>query len=191
MELNTIFFVGPQGSGKGTQAKLLAKKLGFFYWEMGGILREVASTDTDLGKKVKSLVDAGVLLTDEDLYEVVRSKLSLIPKEDGVIFDGVPRRIGQAEFLFDYLKEQGRELFTTLFVTLPKEESFKRLLARAEREHRADDTQEKIEYRLNQYEEAIGPVLNYLKERTHFTEIDGLPDVAVVTKTIDTALEIT
>jgi adenylate kinase len=90
MKLDAIFLIGPQGSGKGTQAKILATKLNFFHWEMGGILRAVAKEDTDLGKRTKSLVDQGVLLTDEQLYEVVDSRLSLIPKDTGIIFDGIP-----------------------------------------------------------------------------------------------------
>src|ERR1700682_3235807 len=99
MDLNTIFFIGPQGSGKGTQAKFLAKRLGFFYWEMGGILREVAAGNTILGIRIKSLIDSGVLLEDADLYQVVKMRLNEIPKTKGVIFDGIPRRLGQAEFL--------------------------------------------------------------------------------------------
>src|SRR4051812_16971645 len=132
MLLNTIFFIGPQGSGKGTQAKLLAQRLDFFYWEMGGILREVAASQTPLGTKIKRLIDSGILLKDEDLYEVVKARLNQIPKTKGVIFDGIPRRLGQAQFLLDYLKQQGRIDFSTLYISLPKEESIKRLLKRAE-----------------------------------------------------------
>src|ERR1041385_1118048 len=123
MNLSAIFFIGPQGSGKGTQAKLLAAKLNFYFWEMGGILRQVAGEQTDLGQRVKNLVDHGVLLTDEQLSEVVDSRLSKIPKDQGVIFDGIARRIGQAEFLLNFLKQQGRENLTTLFINIPKEES--------------------------------------------------------------------
>src|SRR6185369_17916728 len=99
MNLNTIFFIGPQGSGKGTQARFLAKRLDFFYWEMGGILREVAAGNTVLGIRIKQLIDSGVLLKDEDLYQVVQMRLGGIPTTKGVIFDGIPRRLGQAEFL--------------------------------------------------------------------------------------------
>ncbi len=188
MELNTIFFIGPQGSGKGTQAKILAKRLDFFYWEMGGILREVAAGDTILGIRIKNLIDSGVLLQDDDLYQVVKMRLGEIPKTKGVIFDGIPRRLGQAEFLLDFLKKQGRDNFTTLYVSLPREESLARLLKRAETEKRADDTKEKIEFRLKQYEEETLPVLDFLKQNSQFFEIDGTPSIEEVVKKISQTL---
>ena len=190
MQLNTIFFIGPQGSGKGTQAKFLAKRLGFFSWDMGATLREVAASSSILGIQIKSQIDSGVLLKDEDLYQVIKAKLSEIPISKGVIFDGIPRRLGQAEFLLSYLKEQGRTNFTTLHVSLPSEESLARLLKRGEIEKRADDTKEKIEFRLKQYEEETIPVLQYLKANTNFFEIDGRPNVAEVRKQISKDLKI-
>lgn len=188
MQLNTIFFIGPQGSGKGTQAKVLAKKLNFFYWEMGAILRDVASGDSELGKRVKNLIDSGVLLTDSQLFEVVDNRLGEIAHDVGVIFDGIPRRVAQAEHLMEFLQNQGRKDFVTLFVNLPKEESLARLLRRAEIEKRADDTKEKIEFRLQQYEQETTPVLDYLKKHSTFFEIDGTPPIEQVTVAINKAL---
>lgn len=186
--LNTIFFIGPQGSGKGTQARVLADTLGFFYWEMGDILRRVAKEETGLGGEVKSMIDNGILLPDELLYKVVTSRLSQIPNHQGVIFDGIPRRVGQAEFLMNFLKEQGRQNFTTLFIDLPKTESLKRLLGRAKHEGRMDDTEEVIEKRLKQYYEATLPVVEYLKQRTNFIEIDGRPPIKEVARNINQAI---
>lgn len=190
MELNTIFFIGPQGSGKGTQAKVLAKKLDFFYWEMGAILRSLRSQQTTLAQKVTSLIDQGVLLSDDLLLEVVKNKLEDLPADKGVIFDGIPRRIGQAEFLFDELVQQGRKSFLTLFINIPREESLNRLMLRAEKENRPDDTREKIEFRLKQYEQDTVPVLDYLKNRTQYFEIDGTPPVEEVTQKINGILDI-
>ncbi|MBI3231747.1 MAG: nucleoside monophosphate kinase [Candidatus Doudnabacteria bacterium] len=190
MNLNAIFFIGPQGSGKGTQAKILAKKLGFFYWEMGGILRAVAKDKTDLGHQVKNMIDNGILLPDETLFQVLESRLLQIGKNQGVIFDGLPRRVGQAEFLMGFLQKRGRQNFTTLFIDIPKEESLKRLLGRAKGEGRADDTREVIEKRLEQYYESTLPVVEYLKKKTHFIEIDGRPPIDEITKKIDSALKL-
>lgn len=190
MNLNTIFFIGPQGSGKGTQAKLLTQKLNFYYWEMGGILRAMRNEQSDLAKQVTGLIDQGVLLKDDLLLQVVKAKLSEIPASQGVIFDGIPRRVGQAEFLLHALQEQGRTELTTLFVDVPKEETFNRLLLRAQKEGRADDTPEKIEFRLQQYYQDTLPVIDYLKERTNFIEIDGRPGIEEVTAEINRKLEL-
>lgn len=188
MQSDVIFFIGPQGSGKGTQAKILASALGFFYWEMGGILRAVAKEESELGKTVKSIIDQGILLEDEMLLKVAASKLDSLPLDQGLIFDGIPRRLGQAEFLIDYLKKQGRTNFSTLFIDLPRDESLKRLMLRAEKEGRADDTREAIELRLLQYQQDTLPVLDFLKQQGKFMTIDGLPSVEEVTRLINQAL---
>lgn len=190
MRLNTIFFIGPQGSGKGTQAKILANKLGFFYWEMGGILREVAKQDSVLGKKVKSLIENGVLLSDEQLYEVVDNRLAQIPADKGVIFDGIPRRIAQAEHLMEFLLKQGRKDFVTLFVNLPEDEIMKRLVLRGQKENRADDTPEKIKFRLEQYHRDTEPVLDYLRERSQFFEVSSIPPIETVSENVNKILGI-
>ena len=141
-----------------------------------------------MGKRVKNLIDSGVLLTDENLYEVVDSRLGEIAHNVGVIFDGIPRRVAQAEHLMEFLQKQGRKDFVTLFVNLPREESIARLLKRAEIEKRADDTREKIEFRLEQYTKDTLPVLDYLKQRSNFFEIDGTPLVEDVSVAINKAL---
>ncbi len=187
-KLDAIFLIGPQGSGKGTQAKFLAEKLKFFYWEMGGILREMAKTETDLGKKIKSLIDKGQLLSDEELFEVVDKKLKSLPAGQGVIFDGIPRSTPQAEKLLEFLKQQGRKNFVTLYISLPESESLARLLKRAEIEKRADDAEDKIKYRLDQYKNRTLPVLEHLKANTVFYEIDGTPSIETVRQAINHSL---
>jgi adenylate kinase len=191
MECNVIFMIGPQGSGKGTQAKMLADRLGLYSWDTGAILRESREHTFADGRTVGEIIDSGGLLADEQVLEVAKERLATIKPSQGVVFDGIPRRIGQAEFLMDFLKGQGRTTFCTIFLNVPREESIKRLLKRAEVQHREDDTLEAIEYRLDQYEEATVPVLDYLRERSTFIEIDGRPDIAEVTKEIVSALGLT
>jgi adenylate kinase len=188
MQSEAIFFIGPQGSGKGTQARILAQKIGFFYWEMGGILREVAKEDSELGHKVKQLIDSGVLLDDDILLQVAAARLATMPPDQGIIFDGIPRRVGQAEFLLNYLVRQGRKEFITLFIDLPRAESLKRLMLRAEKEHRADDTEQGINFRLDQYEQDTLPVLDFLRQRSKFITIDGHLPIGAVTASINAAL---
>ncbi len=183
-EYDAIFLMGPQGSGKGTQAKLLAEKLGFFHWEMGAILRGMKEYRFADGQTVGGIMDAGYYLSDEQLIEIISKRLSEIPADQGIIFDGLPRRIGQARFVIDWLRGRGKKELLTIFLALPREESLKRLALRAEIEKRADDTPEKIELRLKQYEEATLPILDYMKEQTRFIELDGRPSIPEVTKAI-------
>jgi adenylate kinase len=189
MDFDTLFFIGPQGSGKGTQAKRLGERLGFFYWEMGGVVRQVSQEDTPIGHKARAMHDSGVLLPDDFLIEIIKMRLSSIPESQGLIFDGVPRRIGQAEFLLDYLEQIHHTRMATIFIDLPREESISRLLARAATENRPDDSREAIEFRLTQYEQDTVPVLDYLRPRTRFITIDGSPPIEEVAAAIDTALQ--
>jgi len=187
MNYNIIFVAGPQGSGKGTQGKRLAEKLGFLFWEMGGTLRRILASESALGKKI-SAIDHGTLLSDELIIEVLQDQLALIPKEKGIVFDGVPRRLGQGQFLVEYLKERGMDKMATIFIDVPREECVKRLLLRAQHESRVDDTPEAIAQRFRDYDEAIKPAMDYLKTQTTFITIDGTPTPDEIAANINKAL---
>jgi adenylate kinase len=188
MDIDAIFFIGPQGSGKGTQARLFAEKLGFFHWEMGAILREEAKQDTEFGKHVASLINTGHLLGDEDLIGVIEDKLKSLPADQGIIFDGIPRRLGQGRFLLDFLRAHGRTKFASIFLDIPFDISVARLLERAHHEFRKDDTEEAIRTRLALYEQETLPVIELLREETTEYDIDGTPPIPAVTKLINQAL---
>lgn len=190
LHFDAIFVLGPQGSGKGTQMQTLAAKLGFYSWDMGKILREHRATKTVNGETVGEIIDRGQLLTDAQLLGVVAPLIAAIPSGQGVVFDGIPRRLGQAEYLLNFLKEQGRKDLATVLLEVPDEESIKRLMLRAEVQGRADDTREAIEFRLQQYHNETEPMLAYMKEHTRFFEIDGMPSIPEVTASIFAALEI-
>ena len=185
---DAIFVMGPQGSGKGTQAKMLAEKLGFFHWEMGGVLRQERDHRFADGQTVGGIIDSGTLLPDDKLLEVFKKRMGQIPAGQGVIFDGIPRRIGQAQFLINWLHSQGKQNLVTIFLFLPREESLKRLSLRAQIENRADDTLEAMESRLREHNQATVPILGYMKENTKFIELDGQPSIPEVTKEVERAL---
>jgi len=185
-----VILIGPQGSGKGTQAKILSETLGYFHWDNGGILREIAKKDCEIGRKVKKLIDSGILLDDETLLEVAEDKLHELDPRQGIIFDGLPRRLSQARFLLSLLKRQGREGVTTLFIDIPEQEAYRRLQIRAHIEGRADDQPEKVKLRLHQYYIETVPVADFLKTETDFVDIDGLPSIEEVSRSVYEALGI-
>jgi len=190
MDYDIIFIMGPQGSGKGTQARILTDKLGFFFWETGAVLRKNADVMTSSGIRTRDLLKTGRLFTDEELFSVAEAELKQIPKDRGIIFDGIPRRIGQAKVLLELLKSYGKKRFATILIDLPEEESFKRLLLRAEKEGRSDDTRKGIERRLADYRENTVPMLDFMKENTEFFAIDGRPSIEDVAKEVAKTLKI-
>ena len=187
-KIDAIFIMGPQGSGKGTQARLLAEKTGFFFWEMGGILRANKDFILENGEKVGDIIDRGGYLSDPQLIEVLKLKLPEIPSDKGIIFDAIPRRIGQAEFILNWLAQRGSKNLVTIFLDLSLEESLKRLMLRAETEKRVDDTPEAIQSRLKLYKEVTLPILDYMRANTEFIEIDARPSITEVAKEIDKAI---
>lgn len=189
-KFDAIFMIGPQGSGKGTQGKVLAEKLGYFYWEMGAILREEAKKDTPFGRKVKELIDAGHLLEDNELFRVLHTELPEVIKHKRILFDGVPRTVPQGVHLIHYLQQNGFTQFGAVHIDVPKEESVKRLLERAHHEFRTDDTPEKISFRLDLYEKETKPVLKFLQGVGELFTIDGVGNIDEITERINKALGI-
>lgn len=187
---DAIFMIGPQGSGKGTQGKVLAEKLGYFYWEMGGILREEAKKGTPFGRRVKDLIDSGHLLEDEELFRVLQTELPEVIKHKRILFDGVPRTVPQGVHLVHYLQQNGFKQFGAIHIDVPKDESVKRLLERAHHEFRTDDTPEKISFRLDLYEKETKPVLKFMQGIGELHTIDGVGSVEEITKRINTALAV-
>jgi adenylate kinase len=189
MDSKVIFIAGPQGCGKGTQGKKLAERLGFLFWGMGGMLREISKSSSPLAERV-AIMDDGTLLPDDLIIEVLKERLAEVPHDQGIVFDGVPRTIGQAEFLIPFLQRQDKKNMATIFLDLPREESMRRLLLRAKNESRVDDTPEGIEKRFEYYDVMMTPTLAFLKQETEFIAIDGRPSVEEIAKNIDTALDV-
>lgn len=189
-QYDALFMIGPQGSGKGTQGKILADKVNFFYWEMGAILREEAKKDTPFGRKVKQLIDAGHLLEDEELFRVLQTELPEVIKHKRILFDGVPRTVPQGVHLIHYLQQNGYRQFAAIVIDVPKAESVKRLLERAHHEFRTDDTPEKIAYRLELYDQQTRPVIKFMQGIGNVFTVDGVGSIEQIAARIDEALQI-
>lgn len=189
LQFDTIFLVGPQGSGKSTQGKRLASRLGFFYFEMGKVLRDFAQGESPQAAAISGLISKGALISDEILLSVAQNALRNLPKDQGVIFDGIPRRKAQAAFLIDWLKSFGKKEFMTLQLQLPRDISVQRLLLRAQIEGRADDTPAAIQFRLDQFMQEADELVAYLADHTTLLKIDAAPAIDEVNASIDARMQ--
>ncbi|MCP4966694.1 MAG: adenylate kinase [bacterium] len=153
-----LIFLGPQGSGKGTQASRLARLMGVPHISTGAMLREAVADGTELGRKADAIMQAGDLVPDDLVVAMVGERLSQPDAKCGYLLDGFPRNVAQAEALDAVLEDP---LDAVVRLDVPHEELMKRMLLRAEAEGRADDTEEGISRRLEIYWEETAPLSGY------------------------------
>lgn len=159
-----ILLLGPQGSGKGTQAKKIASTYGIPHISSGDLYRDAIARGTELGKEVEPILAAGDLVPDEITIPLIRDRLSRGDTVPGFILDGYPRNLAQAEALDAMLEELGRGLDVVFAFLVPERRHLiDRLLRRAEEEGRPDDTLEVIERRLATYERETEPLIEHYR----------------------------
>jgi len=159
-QLNVLLF-GPQGSGKGTQAKRISADYGVPHVSTGDMFRAAIAKQTPFGQKVAPILDAGELVPDDLTVGLVRERLSEPDAERGFVLDGFPRNIAQAQALDELLAELGRPLTAVLEFRIPDAAAMERLLGRAAEEGRPDDTPEAIARRLAIYHAETAPLSDY------------------------------
>ena len=170
---NLILF-GPPGAGKGTQAVRIAKKFGWIHISTGDILRAEVSQGTALGNKVKAVMEAGHLVPDELLIEIMESVYKKHAQASGFVLDGFPRTLNQAVELEKMLDRAGLAVSMVLALAVNEEELIKRLLNRAREQGRKDDTEEVIRNRLVQYHQHTQPLVDYYAGKGLYEEIYGV-----------------
>ena len=159
-----ILLLGPQGSGKGTQAKKIATAYGVPHVSSGDLYRDAIARGTDLGKQVEPLLAAGHLVPDELTIPLIRDRLSRGDTLPGLVLDGYPRNLAQAEALDEMLEEMGRTLDVVFeFHVADQQQLLDRMLKRAVEENRPDDTPEAMERRLETYERDTAPLIEHYR----------------------------
>lgn len=171
--LNIVIFGAP-GSGKGTQSERIVEKFGINHISTGDVLRAEIKNETALGKTAKGYIDQGQLVPDELIIDILASVLDSFKESKGVIFDGFPRTIPQAEALKVMLNKRGQDVSVMLDLDVPEEELITRLLKRGEECGRADDNMETIKKRLVVYNTQTSPLKEYYKKEGKYQFIKGL-----------------
>jgi adenylate kinase len=184
-----LLLLGPQGSGKGTQAKRIAETYGLAHVASGDLFRASIAAGTTLGKRVEPLLAAGLLVPDELTIDLVRERLERDDARDGFVLDGFPRTMAQARALDRMLAEIGRALTVVLALRVSDEVSLERLLRRAQEERRPDDTPEAIARRLAIYHDETEPLIEHYRAQDRLVPIDGEGTVNEVFSQIEAALD--
>lgn len=199
-----IFLVGPQGSGKGTQARILCEKFGFHYFESGAYLRRIAESNPEL----KKLLDQGVLVPDEEMTSYLSAFLDSEHMYDGIIFDGFPRTLTQYNFFKNWLLDKNVSIDLVIDLQIPEEETIRRLSARRQDPktgkiynlvtdpppaevdestliQRDDDQPEAIKKRLSLYRDRTEPLIEELKKETHVEIVDGTRSIEEIASILE------
>ncbi len=184
-----LLIIGPQGSGKGTQGVRVAEALGIPAVSTGDVFRANVKDGTELGLKVKAIIDAGDLVPDALTGEIVRDRLAQADAAGGFLLDGYPRNLGQVGDLDAFLDGRGEPLTAVIELVVPRDESIRRLALRAAAQGRADDNEESIAKRLSIYESETAPILDVYRERGVVDQIDGVGSLDEVYARITAALE--
>jgi len=202
-----LILIGPPGSGKGTQAKMLADEKGLMHISTGDMLREAIAEGTDAGLRAKAAVEQGHLVDDDLLFEIVRDQLGELGKEQGFILDGFPRNLAQARFLDELLRQMGIGIDAVLLMDVPDETVIRRLSGRrvcsqcGKEYHvefspprtpgvcdlcggalfqREDDRPEKVARRLEVYKEMTLPLREFYRRNDALITVDAEGDIQEV-----------
>jgi adenylate kinase len=168
-----ILFLGAPGSGKGTQGKILAERLGLPKITTGDLLRAAVRGGTPLGTEARKFMDKGSLVPDSVILSMIKEELAKPDAQQGAVFDGFPRTAPQAELVDRTLAQRSQRLNHILLLDVPEEELVRRLAGRAAQEGRTDDTPEAIKTRLQVYQRDTAPLIAHYAQRGIVHRVPG------------------
>jgi adenylate kinase len=179
-----LLLLGPPGSGKGTQAKKLAKLLGVRHISSGDLLRKEVERQSECGKAVEEAMSSGELVPDEWVLAMLREPIVEADNNGGYLLDGFPRTLAQAEGAAKMAREEGVLADAAIFLVADPNQLVERLLERAEELGRVDDNEKTIRHRIEVYNAKTAPLREYYAQRGILQEVDGLQPVDAVTEDI-------
>jgi adenylate kinase len=184
-----VILLGPPGSGKGTQGALLSERSGLPRVSTGDLLRSAAARGTSLGQQAKQYMDNGLLVPDEIILGLIEEVLASPEAARGIIMDGFPRTVAQAEAVDGLLAQRSEGVDRVLSIDVPEKELVRRLLGRARKEGRTDDTEETIQQRLAVYREQTEPLTSYYRDRSLLVDVPGTGSVEEIADRMEEALQ--
>lgn len=183
-----ILFIGAPGSGKGTQAALLANKYNIPQIAIGDIFRDAVRNASSIGLKAKAFMDAGELVPDNIAIEIMRERLQSDDTNNGYILDGFPRTVEQSNSLSEILASLGQSLDFVLNLQVSDADLVQRLLKRSTEQGRSDDSEDIIRVRIETYNNKTKPLLDYYEKEGLLKVIDGVGDVNLIQERINNIL---
>jgi len=183
-----IVFLGPPGSGKGTQAKLLAECLKVPAISTGDMLRAAVREGTPLGLQAKAVMEAGELVSDDLMIGLIRERISQPDARPGFLLDGFPRTVEQALALDGLLKGNEKRLSAVVNLSVPEAVLIDRLAGRSGQENRSDDRRETVLERLRVYRQKTEPLIEFYRRRGLLTDVDGVGEVSEIADRISRAV---
>jgi adenylate kinase len=165
-----LLLIGAPGSGKGTQAVRLADRFGITHISSGDLLREHVRNETPIGLTIKEYVDAGDLVPDSVVMDMLYKPVLAATEQGGYVLDGFPRTVEQAEAAYDVAHRLGAEVKASIHLDVPNDELVRRLLARS---RGSEDSQAVIAHRIEVYQQKTVPLLEYYAQREWLLTVDG------------------